>query len=165
MVAYDLSAANGAAVARIGRGRFVVSEPTATSPVDSNRIVVRTGAESVAYLSGAQWVERLPALVQARLIESFENAHLLRAVGRPGMPAERSLQTDIRRFEFNVGQGEARVEISARIIDRSGLILAGETFVARATAAKDDGASVSAALDGALAKVMRQIILWAAAKV
>ncbi|WOJ88093.1 ABC-type transport auxiliary lipoprotein family protein [Methylocapsa polymorpha] len=165
MVTYDLGAANGGGAARAGRGQLVVNEPTASLPTDSNRIVVRTGADAMAYLTGAQWPDKLPAVVQTRLIESFENAHLLRAVGRPGMLADYSLQTDIRRFELDVGHSEAVVEISARIIGSSGRILAGQIFSARVPASRDDGATVTAALNVASADVMRQIVLWAAPKV
>jgi len=73
---------------------------------------VRYDPQSVAYLTGAQWADKLPSLVQSRLIESFQNAHLLREVGRPGMLADFNLQTSIRRFELDTAQSAAVVEIS-----------------------------------------------------
>ncbi len=84
-VTYDLTPAEGFA-ARGGRGQLAVLLPDAILPADSDRIVVRTNPQSVAYLFGAQWADKLPSLVQSRLIESFQNAHLLRAAGRPGRP-------------------------------------------------------------------------------
>jgi len=161
-VTYDLNPVAGPFVARAGRGQLVIEEPTASLPVDSQRIVVRTSDEALAYLKGAQWADQLPSLVQARLIETFENAHVLRAVGRPGMLADHDLQTDIRRFEVDVVRGEAVVEISARIADMSGRILQARVFTAKVPAASDNGPTIAAALDAALSQVMREIVAWAA---
>lgn len=163
--AYDLAAATGGSLARAPKGQLAVFQPTATLAADSDRIVVRTGSDAVAYLAGAQWTSRLPALVQARLIESFENSPLLRAVGPTGAPADHSLQTDIRRFELDIARKQAAVEINARIIDSAGRIIFERAFSASAPAADDEAATVVAALDGALGNVMRQIVQWTAAKV
>src|SRR2546430_10438471 len=85
---YDLNPIAGVFAARGGRGQLAVAVPDATLPANSDEIVVRTGPQSVAYLSGAQWADKLPSLVQSRLIESFQNAHLLRAVGRTASLAD-----------------------------------------------------------------------------
>jgi cholesterol transport system auxiliary component len=161
---YDLTPAAGFA-ARAGRGQLAVLLPDATLPADSDRIVVRTNPLSVAYLSGAQWADKLPSLIQSRLIESFQNAHLLRAVGRPGMLADFSLQTTIRRFELDAARGDAVVEISAQIVGPSGRIVGGRIFAANVAAAPSDPAVVASALDAALAKVMREIVIWTAPKI
>jgi cholesterol transport system auxiliary component len=164
LATYDLTPAEGFA-ARAGRGQLAVLLPDATLPADSDRIVVRTNPQSVAYLSGAQWADKLPTLVQSRLIESFQNAHLLRAVGRPGMLADVSLQTSIRRFELDAARSEAIVEISAQIIGPSGRIVGGRIFAANVPAPPSDPAVVASALDAALAKVMREIVIWTAPKI
>jgi cholesterol transport system auxiliary component len=164
LATYDLTPAEGFA-ARAGRGQLAVLLPDATLPADSDRIVVRTNPQSVAYLSGAQWADKLPSLVQSRLIESFQNAHLLRAVGRPGMLADVSLQTSIRRFELDAARSAAIVEISAQIIGPSGRIVGGRIFAANVPAPPSDPAAVASALDAALAKVMREIVIWTAPKI
>lgn len=164
LATYDLTPAKGFA-ARAGRGQLSVLLPDAILPADSDRIVVRTSRQSIAYLSGAQWADKLPSLVQSRLIESFQNAHLLRAVGRPGMLADYSLQTSIRRFELDAARDEAAVEISAQIIGPSGRIVGGRIFAANVAAPPSDPALVASALDAALAKVMREIVLWTAPKI
>ena len=162
---YDLSAAAGGFAARTGRGQLAVLLPDAILPADSDRIVVRTNPQSVAYLTGAQWADKLPSLVQSRLIESFQNAHLLRAGGRPGMLADFSLQTGIRRFELDAGRGEAVVEISAQILGQSGIIIAGRLFSGTVPVASSDPSTVAAALDAALTQVMRGIVMWTAPKI
>lgn len=162
---YDLTPAGGGFAARAGHGQLAVLRPEATLPADSDRIVVRAGPQSVAYLTGAQWADKLPSLVQSRLIESFQNAHLLREVGRPGMLADFSLQTSIRRFEFDAERGVAAVEISVQILSQSGRIIAGRLFSGDVPVASSDPPAVAAALDAALSQVMRDIVIWTAPKI
>lgn len=162
---YDLNPASGDFAGRAGRSQLAIFEPSSILPADSDRIVVRTDREAVAYLTGARWADRLPALIQTRLIESFQNAHVLRAVGRPGMLADFSLHTSIRRFELDVTQAQAIVEISAQIIEPSGRSRAAQDFSARVAAPSDSPANVAAALDAALGEVMRDIVSWTAKKI
>ncbi|MCI0598118.1 MAG: ABC-type transport auxiliary lipoprotein family protein [Beijerinckiaceae bacterium] len=162
---YDLSPAARGFSARGGHGQLAIAVPDATLPANSDGIVVRTGPQSVAYLTGAQWADKLPSLVQSRLIESFQNAHLLRAVGRPGILADATLHTALRRFELDAAQSAAAVEISAQLIGSSGRIIAGRLFSASVPALSSEPSAVAAALDAALRQVMREIVVWAAPKV
>lgn len=160
---FDLSAASGAR-GKAGRGQLVVAEPTAISPLESDRIVVRAAPEQVAFLTGAQWSDRLPRLLQSRLVQSFENGKLLRSVGRSGdrIVADYVLTSEVRRFEIDVTTSQAVVVISAKLIgERSGRISAARIFTAQVPASASDGARASAALDQALSEVMRDIVGWA----
>lgn len=155
----------GPARAARARGQLVIELPAATSPADSDRIVVRPTPDTVATLKGAQWAENLPRLVQTRLLQSFENARLLRAVGRPGegVDATRTLTSEIRRFDIDIANTEAVVEVAVKIIAPStGRILAARIFSAQAPAPKADGPGAARALDQALGEVMRQIVAWGA---
>ncbi|HUZ68061.1 MAG TPA: ABC-type transport auxiliary lipoprotein family protein [Beijerinckiaceae bacterium] len=162
---FDLSAPRQGFAAPRAKGILVVEEPSASAPDDSDRIVVRTGPDSIAFLRGAQWVDSLPNLVQARLIESFENAHLIRSVARPSdsVAADYKLITSVRRFDITAGSGEAVVQISAKLADdHSGRVLAGKIFTGQALGSAGQGASATHALDEALAQVMKQIVAWSA---
>ena len=164
---YDLEAAIPPHV-RAGkiRGVLVVNEPTATASYDSDRIVIRTGVDQLAYLAGAQWSDRLPRLVQTRLIETFENARLLKSVGRPGLTADNSLALDLRHFEIDVTTNQARVEIAARIVsDQTGRPIAAQVFSGSAPAPKTGDGVAAAALDQALREAMQRIVAWTAAKI
>ncbi len=185
---YDLSAVEldpAAGASRPAHGELAVALPTATTLIDSQRIVIRTGSE-LAQLKGAQWSERLPELNQARLIESFAKSHRLAAVGRaadsrapdpgahqapgsgtvyPAIAAKYTLETVIRRFEADVTHNTAHVEIYVRLLGAGGLILASQDFSGEAPSPHDDGATISTALDQALAKVLRQIVTWTTPKV
>lgn len=163
---YDLSAPRESVRAGHLSGALAIAEPTAILPVNSDRIVIRTGADSVAYLSGAQWADRLPRLVQTRLIESFENAGLVGRVGRPGMTAAYSLVTELRRFEVDVTRNEAVIEISARLVtDRAGSVVAAQVFSATSPAPATQDGQAAIALDAALGDAMRRILVWTTARI
>jgi cholesterol transport system auxiliary component len=162
---YDLSPVAADFAARHGHGQLAVAVPDATLPANSDEIVVRTGPQSVAYLSGAQWADKLPSLIQSRLIESFQNAHVLRGVGRPGILADVTLYTTLRRFDLDAARGEASVQIAAQLVATSGRAIAAKLFSAKIPISSSESSVVAAALDAALAQVMRAIVLWTAAKI
>ena len=164
LLTYDLSAPQATPVRPISL-QIVVPEPAAVAPLDADRIVVRSPAEGITVLPGAQWSDRLPQLVQSRVIQAFENARLLRAVARPGdrIAADYSLVSEIRRFEIDAGVGEAVVELSVKLVgERSGRIGPARIFEGRAPASAQDGATASAALDVALSSVLRSLVTWTA---
>ena len=65
-------------------GQVAVSEPVAVQVFEAERILVKGPANTVSYLGGGQWADRLPRLIQARLVQTFENASRLKAVSRTG---------------------------------------------------------------------------------
>lgn len=165
--AFNLTAPRDGLAGRAGGRQMIVIEPHATAPYDSERIVVRTGPEAVAYLKGAQWVERLPKLLQTQIVQTLENGRRLRSVGRPGdrFTPDTSLTSEIRRFEIDVTTNEAVIEISAKIVaEGSGRIVAARLFTSRIPGSAKDGAAASQALDEALRPVLREIAGWAAGR-
>lgn len=161
--AYDLSPAQSFArpVGR-GRGQLVVAEPTALGPLDGDRILVRPAPGQLAQLSDAQWEERLPRLVQARLVQSFENAKRL-GVGRPAdkITSDYSLLTDLRVFEVSAVDGTAQVEIAAKIVnERSGRIIAARVLRASVPAAVTQGPEAVAAINAAFEQVATELVMW-----
>jgi cholesterol transport system auxiliary component len=167
LATFDLSAPSSGVKARSTRGVLVIPEPSAQAPTDGDRIVVRTGPSAVALVKGAQWTDRLPRLLQSRLIQTFENAKLLRSVSRPGdgVSPNHGLVWDIRRFEMDTSTGQAVVEISVKVLDTSGNVQAAQIFTAQAPGDASQGETASLALDDASNNVLRQIVAWASARV
>jgi cholesterol transport system auxiliary component len=160
---YDLSAARPP-VQRPLRAQLRVAEPLASFDLDSDRILVRTGPQQLATLAGAKWPDRLPALLQARLTQSFENAGLLRQVSRrPSAPSAYELQLDIRKFELVVARSSIEIDIAVRIV--SGGVAAAQIFTAEAPVASTAPANVSEAMNGALSSVMARIVAFTAAQI
>ncbi len=160
---YDLSAVRQG-LRRSGGGRvIIVAEPTTIFALDSERIVVRAAGGEIAYLPRAQWADRLPRLVQARLIQSFENAGRA-AVGRPTdrLAGAAQLLIDIRSFEVREASRDAFVEVAAKLVaSGSGRIANARLFGASAPVGAIDGAGATQALDQALGSVITQIVGWA----
>ena len=164
--AFGLTAPHASARTGAIRGQLVIAEPTAVSVLDSERIVVRPTPGQVATLGGAQWSDRLPRLLQARLVETFENANQLRSVGRPadGITSDYQLLIDVRAFQLSVAPAPAGVvEIAAKIVSGgSGRIVAARVFRASAPAAGTDGPEAVAAIEAAFQDVAVQLVRWAA---
>jgi len=164
--AFDLSAARGAVRGGGITGQLVVAEPSTVQAFEAERIVAKDRAGTVSLIGGGQWADRLPRLVQARLIETLETASRARAVGRPGdgITGDNQLNTEIRAFNFDARTGEAVVEISAKLVDiRSGRVLNGRVFTARTPVGSAEAAQVAPALDRSAAIVFASIARWLAA--
>lgn len=162
---FDLSAARD--FGRIGGGsQLAVTEPVALQPLNSERIIVRQGA-SVSFVGGGQWSDKLPALVQARLLQTFENGSRIATVGRPSTLANAGamLASELRAFEIDATRNVAVVEITARIVQASGPVSAARIFRAEVpVSGAIDAGTATQALDQALQQVMVQIVRWASGR-
>ncbi len=164
--AYDLTAARqfprwqGAP-----RGQLVVTEPSGVSALDTEKVVVRSTQGEISTLPGAQWSDRLPKLLQSRIVQSFENANRLRAVGKPGerLTVDYQLLVDLRAFQIAVGDGtSAEVEFTAKIVaDRSGRIVAAKVFRVSIPVGGTAAEPSMAALDDAFRRAVTELVLWA----
>jgi cholesterol transport system auxiliary component len=142
-------------------GQVVVAEPSALQIYDSERIIVREAQGTLSQVPGVQWSERLPRLVQTRLIQAYQNASKLRNIGRPGerIVADYQINLEIRAFEVDAAQGQAFVEIAARLVnDRTGQVV--KAIIARAAepVSAIDGPASAQALDAALSRTLVDII-------
>lgn len=150
---------------RAARGQLMIAEPTGVSILDTEKVVVRTADGQISQLPGAQWSDRLPKLLQARILQAFENANRLRAVGRPGerLASDYQLLTDLRAFQISVGpETAAEVEIAVKVVaDRSGRIVAAHVFRVVVPSAGIGADQAMAALDQAFGRAITQIVLWA----
>ncbi len=160
---FDLAAlpAGGRPVAS-GRA-IVVSEPVGIQPFEADRIIVREGGGSLSFLGGGQWADRLPRLIQTRIIQSLENAGRLRSVSRPGdkVTADYQLISEIRAFDIQTATGEAVVDLSLKLVaDGTGRVAAARIFTARVPVASVDAGSGARALDQALVTVLADIVRW-----
>jgi cholesterol transport system auxiliary component len=146
--------------------QLTVRQPAALRSLDTDRIQVRDGAGRLAYYPTAAWGDRLPKLVQARLVASLEDAGRFRAIitNGEGLSADFGLAVDIRAFEVRVQQGSARavVDFFVKLVDeRRNEVVATHQFSAEAPAAKDDAISGVNALRQAFQQVTGEVVRWA----
>jgi cholesterol transport system auxiliary component len=150
--------------ARRARGTLSVALPTTIRVIDSERVVIQPTPGEVNYLSGAKWSDRVPRLVQSRIIQAFENSGRVRAVTREGdsLRTDYKIDTEIREFGvFVKPQQEAVVELSVRLVNpRTNQVAATSVFTARAETASVDGPSATAAINSAFGKVLIDLVRW-----
>ncbi|APO75010.1 hypothetical protein AM571_CH02201 [Rhizobium etli 8C-3] len=161
---FDLSASVSVDGPAAKRSQILVPAPTALKALDGEQIVVRVSPSEIQYLSRSQWSDRLPRIVQSKLVEAFENSGKLGGVGKPGqgLAIDYQVVTDIRSFEIdNSAGGRAIVEISANILnDRNGTVRAQKVFRAAVPAGGGSSEGYVRALDRAFAAVTGEIVDW-----
>ncbi len=161
-VAYDLSAATPARLAA-SHVQIGVRPPTATAELDTDRILVRAPDNSLAVLAGAQWADRLPSLIAARLTQTFQNAHGPRAVGEGGAAADYNLEMDLRAFELDAGAGLVDVDIAVKLVSAaSGRVVATRIVKVTGPLASTAPDVATEALNQALSKAMVEIVEFVA---
>lgn len=167
---FDLSApTNFGPLPGRARGLLAVEQPTALQILDTEKVVISPAAGEVAYLSDAQWVDRLPKLMQARVVQSFENSSRIRAVAKTQdrVNADYILVIDIRQFGIQAYDGPtANVELSVKIVyQRGGRIAAATVLSSRVAAGAASGSAATLALDQAFSEVLVQMVKWTSRRI
>lgn len=147
------------------RSQLVVPEPTALLMFDTQKILTWPNDPDGPNFAGTQWSDSLPKLMQSKIIESFENANSVGAVGRPteGFNADFQLLINIRAFQISLSpQPVAEVEFSAKLLGQDGKVVGARIF--RSTAPLDavDAAAAAGALDRAFGKAAVDLVQWTA---
>ncbi|MDR3372575.1 MAG: ABC-type transport auxiliary lipoprotein family protein [Ancalomicrobiaceae bacterium] len=159
---FDLAAASHVKTSHATGQQILIPEPVALKSLDTERIVVRPKPAEINYFSGAQWSDRLPRLVQSRLIETFENSGKVRA-GRPGqgLSIDYQVVTAIRSFDYDASAHKARVEISAKLMnDHTGKVVAEDVFSSETDCSSDTASAVTGALRAGLDRELQAIVGW-----
>lgn len=162
---FDLSSASPDVSSPKKQGRqILIAAPSALKALDGENIVVRSGPNSISFLKGAQWADRLPNIVQSRLVQAFESTGRLGGVGRPGegLAIDYQVISDIRTFNINVSSGRiAIVEIAIKILnDKNGTVRSARVFRATSPVGGEGNASYIAALDRAFDSASNDIVTW-----
>jgi cholesterol transport system auxiliary component len=149
--------------------QILISEPTALKALDSEQIVIRPSPSAIQYLADSQWSDRLPKIVQDKLVQAFENSGRVGGVGRPGegLAIDYKIITAIRSFEIKADAGEqALVEISAKVLnDRNGVVAATRVFRATSPVAGSGNAAYVRALDRAFEAVVADMVTWTLSRI
>jgi cholesterol transport system auxiliary component len=164
LAAFDLAPA-ASRPQRTLRAQVHVLDPVAPSDLESDRILVRTEPAGLAVMAGARWSEPLPVMLQKRLIESLQNAQDAPRVDDGSPPTyDYDLETDVREFELDADKKEVGIELVIKLVSaRDHHIVAVKTFKTQAPVASTDANVVTAALNGALAGLMTQVVSFVTA--
>jgi cholesterol transport system auxiliary component len=158
---FDLSAPSEV-VAAGGNAQILVPEPTTVRALDTERIAARPNAAQYAYLPGVVWSDRLPKLLQARLVETIQNSGRVRAAAVPGqgLLIDYQLVVDVRAFEL--AEEGAIADFAVRLMDdRTGRVVRSRVFREVIPVTSTQAGMVVWALDQAMDRAFIQIVRWA----
>jgi cholesterol transport system auxiliary component len=149
--------------------QLAVEVPAAAANLNTGRIAISPTPTSSDYYAKTAWTDRAPAMVQTRIVDSFENSHKIIAVSREsiGMSADYTLQPDLRNFEamyFYGGTGTApiaHVRIVAKLVRMPERQIIGTATIERCVRAREDKIpKVVEAFDQALGSVIKSLVTW-----
>lgn len=159
--------------------QLLVDQPTAKAGLASSRIALRHSAIQFDYYGDAAWMDSAPRMVQALLVESFENSGRIVGVSpfSIGLKSDFVLRTELRHFwaeyqgakpaegprarQTNKEAPAVRVSIIAKLIKMPRRdIVASQRFDALTQADTPEMLSIVAAFDEAIGKVMKRVVTW-----
>ena len=162
-ITYDLRALqNAGPVGRIVNVQWAIPEPTAVAMLETQRFLFSPAQEYPGFAE-AMWADALPKLIQARLIESFENYDIAHAPLRMADIGQTEFQLliDVRRFRVAVESGPvAEIGLSARIVDKNGKVVASRLFEESEKFASVTPPEAVAAFSEAFGRIARNMIAW-----
>jgi ABC-type uncharacterized transport system auxiliary subunit len=165
-VAYDISAPRTFPRSdKVAKSQLVVPEPTALLTLDTQKIAIRTAVGEGPSVDDERWSDNVPKMLQAKIIQSFENSETMRAVARPmdGLIADYQLLIDLRSFQVAGAEpAAAHVEFGAKILSDKGRIIGSRTFEATVPVKETNTRAAVAALDAAFGKAATDLVIWTA---
>ena len=162
-ITYDLGALqNLESASKSINAQWTIPEPTAVAMLETQRFLFSPAQEYPGF-ADAMWADSLPKLLQARLIESFENYDLAHAPLRAADTGQVEFQLliDVRRFRIAVdAKPAAEIGLSARIVDKNGKIVASRLFEESERLDKVVPSEAAAAFSAAFGRLAKDMIAW-----
>ena len=162
-ITYDLRAPqNLGPVGKTLKGQLAIPEPTAVAMLETQRMLFSPAKDYPAF-ADVVWADSIPKLLQARLIESFENYDIAHAPLRTTDIGQTDYQLliDVRRFRVAVdSEPAAEIGLSARIVDKDGRIIASRLFEESQKFDKLEPPATVAAFSDAFGRIARDLIAW-----
>ena len=144
------------------KGQLAIPEPTAVAMLETQRMLFSPMKDYPGF-ADFLWADSIPKLLQARLIESFENYDIAHAPLRtPDIgQVDFQLLIDVRRFRIATDQDPAaEIGWSARIVDKDGKVIASRLFEERQKFDKIEPAAAVAAFNDAFGRLAKDLIDW-----
>ena len=164
-VSYDLIAPQDFAAPRKPiKGLITIPEPTAVVMLQTQRMLFSPSEEPPAF-ADMQWSDGIPKMLQAKLIQGFENYDIDQAPLRSmdGLEADNQLLIDVRTFQIKSDPDfTAEIGFSARILAKDGHVVASRVFLQSQKFDKLDPTSAAAAFDDGFKSIATELIIWTA---
>jgi phospholipid/cholesterol/gamma-HCH transport system substrate-binding protein len=142
-------------------GPIGIEEPSAVVALQGQRVLRLVNGGRQAAFDGYQWSDTTPLLVQARLIQSFENAGFLNVGKSDDVQGGYSLAIDVREFSVDAeGSPVAIVELAAKI-SKDDQVVGAKVFRAEGAVPAMDPKGALAGFNAAFGKAATGIVGWA----
>lgn len=145
--------------------QLTIAEPSAVQALSNSRIAIKPGPQEISYFAAAVWTDKLPRLLQLRLIETFENSRILKAVssGSERIRGDIRLAWEVRDFQIEVSNrsAQAHVRFYVKLVDEDkGALVAAREFSATVRASNDSVEAGVEALKDAFGAASTKIMRW-----
>src|SRR6266576_5363488 len=162
-ITYDLRAPqNLEPASKTIKGQLGIPEPTAVAMLETQRMLF-SPAKDVPGFADFLWADAIPKLLQARLIDSFENYDIAHAPLRVADIGQTDFQLliDVRRFRIATNsEPAAEIGLSARIVDKNGKVIASRLFEDSRKFEGIEPPAAVAAFNDAFGRVAKDMIVW-----
>ncbi|MGI4851909.1 MAG: ABC-type transport auxiliary lipoprotein family protein [Janthinobacterium lividum] len=148
---------------------LAIEKPLTSPSLDSKRMIVHLKSpgqiSDLQPLEGVEWPDRLPSLVQQKMISAFEYSDKILAVGHTDEDfyADYALQIDLKKAEIDLttDNHQACFEISAKLIrQKDRQIIARQTFYQTKDTTASSQKDFVDAYSRALENIIHQITAW-----
>ena len=146
--------------------QLLVPEPSTLMGFNTDKILTQPRPDESLPLENAEWSDNLPVLVQAKVLQTFENAGYARSVSgsRDGFANNYELLINIRNFHVSTQDGaQAELGFLARLQDQNGEIIASKLFKGSKTANGTDARAYVDALSEVFGKLQLELLEWTTA--
>jgi cholesterol transport system auxiliary component len=146
--------------------QLLVSEPTAPASLDDTRVALLHNPIRIEYYARANWVDRVPVLLQTAVIAGFEQSGKILSIGRDttDMRPDYILNMEIRDFQADYIDSPTpivHVGLVGRLVSaRKRAILAAKQFEGAQHASADTVQGVVEAFNVTVGKVVSDIVAW-----
>jgi phospholipid/cholesterol/gamma-HCH transport system substrate-binding protein len=162
-ITYDLRAPQSlGSASKTIKGQLAIPEPSAVAMLETQRFLF-SPAKDYPGFADALWADSIPKLLQARLIEGFENYDIAHAPLRAADigQADFQLLIDVRRFRIATdSEPTAEIGLSARIVDKNGKVVASRLFEDAEKFDKIEPPAAVAAFSSAFGRIAKDMIGW-----
>jgi phospholipid/cholesterol/gamma-HCH transport system substrate-binding protein len=162
-ITYDLRAPQDLGPAsKTLKGQLAIPEPTGVAMLETQRMLF-SPAKDYPNFSDFLWADSIPKLLQARLMDSFENYDIAHAPLRAADAGQSDFQLliDVRRFRITT-DSDPMVEIglSARLLDKNGKVIASRLFEENRKLERIDPPAAVDAFNDAFGRIAKEMVGW-----
>jgi cholesterol transport system auxiliary component len=153
--------------------QLAISVPEASASIDTVRIALSPTPTTLDFFADAAWQDRTPVMIQALMLEAFENTQRVSvARNTDGLLADYLLRTEIREFQARYLNGaptpempapppQISIRVDARLIAVPGRRIAGNTSIVQtANATGNDMVSIVTAFNQAVSAALAELVEW-----